>query len=133
VSIANIRKGLGANLATISGLRVAETIPDNPSPPIAVISLATVVYDGAFAGGLVEYNFVVSVVVGRVSEREAQRRLDQYISTGAGGVKFAIESDKSLNGAAYDVRVTEMNNVGAVSISDITYLACDLLVTVYGT
>jgi hypothetical protein len=133
VSIANIRKGLGANLATISGLRVAETIPDNPSPPIAVISLATVVYDGAFAGGLVEYNFVISVVVGRVSEREAQRRLDQYISTGAGGVKFAIESDKSLNGAAYDVRVTEMNNVGAVSISDITYLACDLLVTVYGT
>ena len=132
MSISEIRKGLGANLATIRGLRVAETIPDNPSPPIAVIALGNVTYDGAFAGGLVEYNFVVSVVVGRVSERAAQRRLDQYISTGAGGVKAAVESDKSLGGYAYDVRVSEMSNIGSIMINDITYLACDLLLTVYG-
>ncbi len=46
MSIAAIRSGLGDNLATISGLRVAETIPDNPSPPIAIISLSNVTYDG---------------------------------------------------------------------------------------
>ncbi len=132
MSIADIRKGLGANLGTIRGLRVAETIPDNPSPPIAIVALGNVTYDGAFAGGLTEYNFVVSVVVGRVSEREAQRRLDQYISTGEGGIKAAVESDKSLGGSAYDVRVTEMSNIGSIIINDITYLACDLLVTVYG-
>lgn len=131
MSIANIRQGLGANLRTISGLRVAETIPDNPSPPIAVVALENVVYDGAFAGGLVEYNFVISVVVGRVSEREAQRRLDQYISTGTGSVKKAVEVNKSLNGAAYDVRVIDMNNVTSVVINDITYLSCEFSVTVY--
>jgi hypothetical protein len=132
VSIADIRKGLGANLGTIRGLRVAETIPDNPSPPIAIVALENVVYDGAFAGGLVEYNFVVSVVVGRASEREAQRRLDQYISTGEGGIKAAVESEKSLDDAAYDVRVTDMTNITSVLINDITYLSCEFSVTVYG-
>lgn len=131
MSIADIRSGLGANLATIRGLRVAETIPDNPSPPIAVIALGNVVYDGAFHGGLVTYNFTVSVIVGRVAEREAQRRLDSYISTGAGSIKAAVESDKSLGGSAYDVRVSEMTNVGAVQLGDATYLACDFSVAVY--
>lgn len=132
MSIADIRSGLGDNLSTIQGLRVAETIPDNPSPPIAVIALGNVVYDGAFDGGLVIYNFTVSVIVGRVAERVAQARLDSYISTGAGSVKAAIESDKSLGGSAYDVKVTEMTNIGAVQLGDATYLACDFAVAVYG-
>jgi hypothetical protein len=131
VSISLIRKGLGANLGTIRGLRVAETIPDNPSPPIAVIALGNVTYDGAFDGGLTVYNFTVSVIVGRVAEREAQRRLDTFISTDEGSIKKAIESEKSLDGAAFDVLVTEMTNVGAVQLGDATYLACDFAVQVY--
>jgi hypothetical protein len=131
VSISLIRKGLGANLGTIRGLRVAETIPDNPSPPIAVIALGNVTYNGAFDGGLTIYNFTVSVIVGRVAEREAQRRLDAFISTDDGSIKKAIESEKSLDGAAFDVLVTEMTNVGAVQLGDATYLACDFAVQVY--
>jgi hypothetical protein len=131
VSISLIRKGLGTNLGTIRGLRVAETIPDNPSPPIAVIALGNVTYDGAFDGGLTIYNFTVSVIVGRVAEREAQRRLDTFISTDDGSIKKAIESEKSLDAAAYDVRVSEMTNVGAVQLGDATYLACDFAVQVY--
>jgi hypothetical protein len=131
VSISLIRKGLGANLGTIRGLRVAETIPDNPSPPIAVIALGNVTYNGAFDGGLTIYNFTVSVIVGRVAEREAQRRLDTFISTDDGSIKKAIESEKSLDGAAFDVLVTEMTNVGAVQLGDATYLACDFAVQVY--
>lgn len=131
MSIADIRDGLGKNLATITGLRVSLDVPDNPSPPIAVISLNTVSYDGAFKRGLTSYNFIVTVIVGRASEREAQRRLDTYISNGAGSIKLAIESDKTLNGSAYDVLVSEMTNIGAVSLSDITYLAADFAVQVY--
>ena len=66
-----------------------------------------------------------------MAERVAQSRLDNYISTGTGSIKKAIESDKSLGGAAYDVRVSEMTNVGAVQIGDATYLACDFAVAVY--
>ena len=131
MSIAAFRQGIGANLATIRGLRVAVEIPDNPSPPIAIVALQDVTYDQAFAGGLTEYRFTVSVIVGRVAEREAQRRLDVYINTGDGGVKAAIESDKTLGGSAFDVRVESMSNVGEVSLGDASYLACDFVVTVY--
>ena len=87
MSIALIREGLGDNLRTLPGLRVAETIPDSFSPPIAIISLGSVQYNGAFntrtVQGLTTYNFTVSVIVGKVAERVAQARLDSYISTGS--------------------------------------------------
>jgi len=46
-------------------------------------------------------------------------------------VKLAIQSDKTLGGTAFDVRVTDMTNIGAVLLSDATYLAADFVVTVY--
>jgi hypothetical protein len=131
VSILDIRAGLAANIGTISGLRTSVDIPDNPNPPIAVIAIENVEYDGAFAGGLTEYNFTVTVIASRASERFAQRRLDAYTSTGDSSLKKAIESDKTLNGKAFDVRVTRMSNIGTVSLGEVTYLAADFAVTVF--
>jgi hypothetical protein len=106
-------------------------IPDNPNPPIAVIAIDNVQYDAAFQRGLAEYNFTVTVLASRATDRYAQRALDSYTSPGASSVKEAIESDKTLGGAAYDVRVTQMSNVGAVSLGEVSYLAADFAVTVY--
>ena len=136
MTIAQIRDGLGDNLRTLPGLRVGETIPDSFSPPIAIISLGSVQYNGAFntrtVQGLTTYNFTVSVIVGKVSERTAQARLDSYISTGTATIKAAIESDRTLGGAAFDCVVPEMTSVGAVVLSgDVSYLAADFTVTVY--
>ena len=131
-TISDIRDGLATNLATISGLRTAAEVPDNPSPPIAIVQLQRVAYDGAFKGGMTTYDMLVSVVVGRVAEREAGRRLDAYTSTsGASSIKEAIESDRTLNGLVFDLRVVEMNNIGAVLLGEATYLAADFAVQVY--
>lgn len=131
MSIADIRDGIVSNLATISGLRTSVDIPDNPSPPIAFVGLESVQYDQSFQRGLTEYNFTVTVLVGRVSERSAQRKLDEYISNGARSIKLAIEADKTLDGSAYDVRVSELRNVGTVSLEQVIYLAADFAVTVF--
>jgi hypothetical protein len=130
MSITAIRTALANNLGTISGLRTAAEIPDLPNPPIAVVSLDSVTYDQAYAKGMTNYNFTVTVIVGRSAEREAQRKLDGYISAGANSIKNAVESDKTLGGNAYDCRVVSMNSVGSVTISDTTYLAADFSVTV---
>jgi hypothetical protein len=130
MSITQIRTRLATNLGTISGLRTAAEIPDLPNPPIAVVSLDSVTYDQAYAKGMTTYTFTVTVIVGRSAEREAQRKLDGYISTGANSIKNAVESDKTLGGYAYDCRVESMNSVGSVTISDTTYLAADFTVTV---
>jgi hypothetical protein len=130
MSISQIRTALATNLATIPGLRTAAEIPDLPNPPIAVVSLDSVTYDQAYAKGMTNYNFTVTVIVGRSAEREAQRKLDGYISPVANSVKNAIESNKTLGGYAYDCRVVSMNSVGSLTISDTTYLAADFSVTV---
>lgn len=130
MSISQIRTALATNLATIPGLRTAAEVPDNPTPPIAIVNLDSVTYDQAFAKGLTNYNFTITVVVGRTAEREAQRKLDGYISPGTNSVKNAIESDKTLGGYAYDCRVVSLNSVGSLTISDTTYLAADFSVTV---
>jgi len=131
VSISDIRDGLATNLATISGLRTAADLPDNPSPPIAVVQLNNVSYDQAFQNGMVIYTFTITVIVGRVSERTAQARLNAYASTGAGGIKTAVQSDKTLGGFAFDVRLQEMTSLGAITLGEQQYLAAEFSAVVY--
>ena len=131
MSIADIREGLATNIATISGLRVAAEIPDNPSPPIAVISLNNVSYDLDFNRGTTLYNFTVTLIVGRVAERDAQRKLDAYAGNGERSIKTAVQVDRTLGGAAYDVRLSEMSSLGALNLGEQTYLAADFLIQVY--
>jgi hypothetical protein len=130
-SITVIRTRLAANLGTISGLRTAAELPDNPTPPIGIINLDSVDYDGAMQGGLTTYSFVVMVVVGRAAEREMQRKLDAYCDpTGSQSVKLAIESDKTLSGEVYDLRVERSSGMGSIIINDQNYLAAEFTVTV---
>jgi hypothetical protein len=132
MTIKDMRAGIAKNLRdNVPGLRVSETIPDQPNPPMAVISLETVNYDQTFQRGMSEYQFTVSVIAGRVSERTAQARLDSYIDPGSATIKTAIESDRSLGGKVFDVRVSEMSNIGAVNLGETVYLGADFSVQVY--
>lgn len=127
-----LRDEIAKNLRTISGLRAIATIPDNPNPPLAIIYPQSIDFDDAFNRGLTTYNFRLLVIVGRVDERSAQNRLDSFVSTsGANSIKLALESDKTLNGRAFDVRVTGMTNYGSLDISEVTYLSAEFNVICY--
>jgi hypothetical protein len=127
-----LRTGLATNLATISGLRTANLIPDQVNPPIAIITPETITYDTSFARGLDEYNFTILVVVHRVAERSAQSSLDAFCNpTGSTSIKTAIESDRSLGGTAQTLRVTNLRTYQALSVGDVDYLAAEFSVVVY--
>jgi len=131
-SITAIRNGIVANLTSISGLRAVAEVPDNPSPPIAIVNLDSVEYDGALNNGLTTYSFQVSLIVGRAAERTMQRKLDAYSDvTGSQSVKVAVESDRTLSGEVYDLRVERSSSIGSIQIQDQTYLAAEFTVTVY--
>ncbi len=131
-SITDLRAGLATRLGTISGLRTTTETPDTISPPVAIVNVQNVNFDRSFQRGLDEYNFVITVIVGRVGERSAQRLLDSYVSsTGASSVKLAVESDKTLGGKCDSLRVTDMRNYGSLVIGEITYLAAEFNVVVY--
>jgi hypothetical protein len=130
-SISELRQGLATNLQTISGLRVVDTLPDLVNPPMAMIGLTKVAYNQQNQRSMAEYTFQVTVVVGRVSERTAQAALDVLVAPGSGSVKYAIESDRSLGGKAYETFVPELSAYGAVSINGIDYLSAEFSVQVY--
>jgi hypothetical protein len=131
MSISLLRAGLAKNLQTIKGLRVVETLPDLVNPPMAMIGLTKVAYNQQNQRSMAEYTFQVTVVLGRVSERTAQASLDVLVAPGEGSVKYAIESDRTLDGNAYEVFVPELSAYGAVSINGIDYLSAEFSVQVF--
>jgi hypothetical protein len=131
MSISLLRAGLAKNLQTIKGLRVVETLPDLVNPPMAMIGLTKVSYNQQNQRSMAEYTFQVTVVLGRVSERTAQASLDVLVAPGEGSVKYALESDRTLDGNAYEVFVPELSAYGAVSINGIDYLSAEFSVQVF--
>lgn len=131
-TISEIRSGIATNLATITGLRTSAYVPDDPKPPIAVVMPSGVLFDTSFARGLDTMTFTVLVIVGRVSDRNAQNTLDAYCDPlSATSVKKAIESDRTLAGKIDDLRVTEMRNYTSITVSENTYLSAEFVVSVY--
>lgn len=130
-SLSELRTGLAANLATISGLRTSAFIPDNPSPPIAIVVPQHIDFDNAMGRGLDTYTFDIVVIANRMSERTAQTTLDAFCNpTGSSSVKAALEIDKTLGGKAFDLRVTDMSSYTALALGETTYLAATFSVTV---
>ena len=131
-TVSQIKTGLAANLATVSGLRAYAYQPDNVNTPFAWPLLDSIQYNGAMGGGLITHKFTVSVVVGRSAERTAQTLLDGYLSyKGATSIRAAIESDRTLGGIVQDLIVESANNISTLEANDATYLAIDFVVTVY--
>lgn len=133
MAISNLRTALATNLQTISGLRVVETLPDVVNPPMAMIGLDKVAYNKQNNRSMAEYIFKVTVVMGRVSERTAQKNMDIYVAPGSGSIKYAIESDRTLGGYAFDVFVAETNAIGSISINALDYYSAEFSVQVFAS
>jgi hypothetical protein len=130
-SITDLRTGIATNLATITGLRTGATIPENVSPPYAIVMPSGISYHQSMRNGMSTYNFTVTLVVGRADARSAQNALDAFCaSSGSSSIRSAIESDRTLGGKAFDCVVTGMRNYGSISIGDNTYLAAEFDLTV---
>jgi len=126
-TVSQIKTGLAANLATVSGLRAYAYQPDNVNTPFAWPLLDSIQYNGAMGGGLITHKFTISVVV-----RTAQTLLDGYLSyAGAISIRQAIESDRTLGGVVQDLIVESASNISTLEANDAIYLAIDFTVTVY--
>jgi hypothetical protein len=98
---------------------------------MAMLGLDKIIYNRQNNAAMSEYTFKVTVVVGRVVERVAQNSLDLYVSPGAGSIKQAVESDKTLGGNAYDVFISELSAYGAIQVNGIDYLSAEFSVQVF--
>jgi len=118
----SVRDGLKTALATITGLRTYDIIPDGIAPPAAVVGLLSLDFDMSMQRYLDHGDIEVMVIVGRMSERAAQDKLDAYLAgSGSGSVKAAIEADTTLGGSVQTCRVL------SASPTTITVSGADML------
>jgi len=127
-----LRQALADKIAGITGLRTSAFMPDSPSPPQAIVTPRRITYDSSFARGMDEYEMIVTVIVGRVEERTAQRNLDGYLSgAGSTSIKQRLEQDRTLGGKCQTLRVTQMSQYTAIPVGEMSYLAAELVVQMY--
>lgn len=101
-----LRSGLKARLATISGLRAYATMPPKPEAPAAAVLPRSWRYHDTFDDKM-RWEFEVHIYVSPGQDlNRAQTAFDAYISpTGTNSVKAAIEADPTLGGIADYVMV----------------------------
>jgi hypothetical protein len=127
-----VRTALAASIDSITGLRCFEYVPDSVSPPAAVIEPLEITYGMAMQDGLDLYQAYILVIVGRMSDRSAQDRLDAYVtSSGSSSIKAKVESDPTLGGACSTLQVTDANP-RTVTVSGVEMLAYRFGVEIYG-
>jgi len=127
-----VRTALAAAIDTITALRCFEYVPDSVSPPAAVIEPLEITYGMAMQDGLDFYQAYILVIVGRMSDRSAQDRLDAYVtSSGASSIKAKVENDPTLGGACSTLQVTDANP-RTVTVSGVEMLAYRFGVEIYG-
>ena len=131
-----VRDNLKTALQSISGLRVFDYVPDSANIPtnnaFAIVGQLNMNYDFTLNRGFDSATCQVIVVVGRMSERNGQERLDGLLaSSGSTSIKTAIEADKTLSGAVQTLRVVSASP-GTITSANIDYLSYQYSVELIG-
>jgi hypothetical protein len=105
-----VRTNLKTALSTITGMRVFDYVPDSTNIPtnnaFAIVGQLSMNYDYTLNRGFDSASCQIIVVVGRMSEKDGQARLDGLLaSSGSTSIKAAVEADKTLSGAVQTLRV----------------------------
>lgn len=126
-TVAQLREGLRARLATITSLRAHAYQPDTvniTAGKAVVFPIPRATDDESFAGTEVTtFDVVLIAAPGQGTGYErGQKLLDPYLSRGdANDVKTAIEAEKTLGGVAHDLNVGPWRDYGLLSIGDVAY------------
>lgn len=131
-----VRDNLKTALQSISGLRVFDYVPDSTNIPtnnaFAIVGQLNMNYDYTLNRGFDSATCQIIVVVGRMSERNGQERLDGLLaSSGSTSIKTAIEADKTLSGAVQTLRVVSASP-GTITSANIDYLSYQYSVELIG-
>lgn len=131
-----VRANLKTALQSISGLRVFDYVPDSTNVPtnnaFAIVGQLNMNYDYTLNRGFDSATCNIIVIVGRMSEKDGQARLDGLLqSSGSTSIKAAVEADKTLGGAVQTLRVVSASP-GTITSANIDYLSYQYAVELIG-
>lgn len=131
-----VRTNLKTALSAITGMRVFDYVPDSTNIPtnnaFAIVGQLSMNYDYSLNRGFDSATCQIIVVVGRMSEKDGQSRLDGLLaSSGSTSIKTAIEADVTLGGAVQTLRVVSASP-GTITSANIDYLSYQYSVELIG-
>lgn len=132
-TLAQIRAGLAANLATVSGKpQISAYALEKPTPPcLMVVGPAEIQYDLAMQRGLDRWTITILGLVGAVSDRGAQENLDLWLApSGSSSIKTAIESDTTLGATVASVQAQTASGYKRYQYGGSELLGCEWQVEV---
>lgn len=120
--LSDIRAGLASNIrAYFPDAQCTGYLLSNPTAPAFEVELGDdgVDYHEAMQNGVSAWSFTVRGFVASNLDIGAQKILDTWAqTTGTGSVKAAIESDRTLGGAAFNLLVESMSPFQAIAARD---------------
>lgn len=97
-SVSDIREGLAANLAAITGTQISAYMLDNPSPGMLQVAGVESLDYLRTMGDDATYTFIVEGCASLAAgDKGSQRRFDEWLQpVGATSVRAALEADRRL-------------------------------------
>lgn len=132
MSIGAIAAGLKANLDTIDGINVSQIPRSNPVPPIIHMWPSEITYHRAMQMGMSQVTFTVQLIYAYSDDTTAFNVYDYLDAVGDRSVVAAIESDKTLGGAADTLQVDPTSGLAlSVTATGEPRLTAEWTVTIY--
>lgn len=110
-----VADGLAANAATITDLNTLAFAPSDGAEPLFWVGTAEEEFDTAMGRGQDQLTWTCYLAITAADDEAAQRLVREYMAgSGTRSIRTALRTDRSLAGAASDVRA--MNAVGPVPV-----------------
>ena len=112
--IGEAKRGLGAALSAIDGLRVFDYEPESVNEyPAAIVRLESREPVETLGGGTVRGNLCVEVLVPAANARQAEEALVAFAEPrGSNSIEAAASADPTWGGAVDDARLVSVDNIG---------------------
>lgn len=126
-TIEQVMDGIEARLATISGLRVSDVVPDSVNvtgnAAAAIVGVPPIPsYHVTMGRGRFSLEPTVTVLTSAEYSRIGQKKLAGYANpTGATSIVAAVEGDKTLGGVVDDCIVVDFRPLGIEEAAQIGY------------
>lgn len=131
-NLSAISAGLATNLATIGSLRNAYDVwPSQIITPCAIVCPMSMDQHQSLGTGanIIRYEVVVLGGSAQTDYARSQEVVNAYLDdSGASAIRTALESDKTLSGAATTCHLNGWRDYGIIRVNDVEYMGvkCDV-------
>lgn len=122
-TLLQVMQGIETRLGTISGLQVSEILPDQVTPPIAIVGVPPIPeYRTTFGRGIWSVDPTVTILVSAALDKYGQQKLASYADVhGSTSIPAAIEADRTLGGIVDECYVSSFRPLGIEEAGRIGY------------